>query len=361
MLMVDTMAVKYPICEIQCVYCYAHIFQNPKCSLSVPTIKYYRILNNIDCMNKPFVALQSAGFLNLPDDYDITLDEDDDDDNDDDGQDYSSFHPSLGQYVKGCLKINLSVKIQPILPDYKEPKKAELLDVNIHYLYLIDDLCKLIESCDPGVFIDKCASLMASYNFNITLYSDEVLKEFGEYHNVPVMLRHLMCYCTWCDLSVVLKLLEICDCLDGVRLLQNFKRMIDFTKPIMEYPISNPDSLMIPSESSPYTVMVTKYELVNSPLSLKHIEVIKSLITEKCEITFISCQFLATTNNSQVFHWLIPKSVAPLIVNKFQEHSNYMHKSGIKELCIYPYTTGDNRKTSLITALSTDSNIENVR
>ena len=286
--------------------------------------------------------------MSLPDNYDITLDGDD-------GQmDHSLFSPSLDQYVKGCLNMNLSFKIQPTLPDYKEPKE---FDVNIHYLYLIDNLCKLLESCDPGVFIDRCASLMASYNHNITLYSDEVLKEFGEYHNVPIMLRYLMCYCTWCDLSVVLKLLEICDYPDGVRLLQNFKHMIDFTKPITEYPVS---SLMIPSESSPYTIMVTKYELVNSPLSLNHIEVIKSLITEKCEITFISCQFL-TTNDFQVFHWLIPKSVAPLIMDKFQEHSSYLHKSGIKEFYIYPYITGDNRKTFLITALPTDSNIENVR
>ena len=295
--------------------------------------------------------------MSLPDDYDITLHDDDDDD----GQIYySSFYSSLNQYVKGCLKMNLSVKIKPTLPDYKELKEAESLDVNIHYLYIIDNLCKLLESCDPGMFIDKCSSLMANYNHNITLYSDEVLKEFGEYHNVPIMLRYLMCYCTWCDLSVILKLLEICDYPNGMRLLQNFKHVIDFTKPITEFPISNPDSLMIPSESSPYTVMVTKYELVNSPLSLKHIEVIKSLITEKCEITFISCQFLATTNDSQVFHWLIPKSVAPLIVDKVQEHSSYLHKSGIKELCIYPYITGDNRNF-LFTALPTDSNIENVR
>ena len=287
--------------------------------------------------------------------YDITLD--DDDDHDDDGQmDHSSFHPSLDQYVKDCLKMNLSVKykIKPLLPDCKEPKES---DVNIYYLYLIDNLCKLMESCDPRVFIDKCSSLMASYNYNITLYSDEILKEFGEYHNVPVMLRHLMCYCTWCDLSVVLKLLEICDCPDGVRLLHNFKHMIDFTKPITEYPISNPDSLMISSASSPYTVMVTKYELVYSPLSLKHIEVIKSLITEKCEITFISCQFLATTNDSQVFHWLIPKSVVPLIMDRVQEHSSYLHKSGIKELYIYSCTTGK----LLTIPLPTYSNIQMVR
>ena len=143
----------------------------------------------------------------------------------------------------------------------------------------ISSLSKLMESCDCGVFIDKCTSLMANYNYNIPLFSDEVLKDFSEYHNVPDMLRYLMCYCTWCDLSIVLKILEIYDYPDGVRLLQMFRHVIDYTKPITEYPISNPDSLMIPSENSPYTVMVTKYEPVNCSLSLKHIGMIKSLIT----------------------------------------------------------------------------------
>ena len=103
--------------------------------------------------------------------------------------------------------------------------------------------------------------------------------------------------------------------------------------------------------------MVTKHELVNSPLSLKHIEVIKSLITEKCEITFVSCQFLAITTDSQVFLQLISKSAAALILDKDQEHSGYLHKSNIKEFCIY--VTGDNRKN--LHAPSTDSSTENVR
>ena len=123
-----------------------------------------------------------------------------------------------------------------------------------------------------------------------------------------------MCYFSWCDLSIVLKLLEIC----GVKLLQEFKYQIYFTKPITEYPISCQDSLMIPS--SPYTVMVTHYELKYSSLSLKHVEIVKSLITEKCEITFISCQFLATAFDSKLFYWLIPKSAMSLIVNKVQEN-----------------------------------------
>ena len=248
-----------------------------------------------------------------------------------------------------------------MLPDYKELHKSKLPDVDIHYLYLITNLCKLIESCDPGVFIDKCASLMASYKYNIPLFSGETLKKFSEYHHAPVMLRYLLCYCTWCDLSIVIKFFEICDYPEGIKLLQKFKHMIDFTEPITEYSVSNPESLMTPSINSPHTVMVTKYEPVNCLLSLKHIEMLKSLITEKCEITFISCQFLAAANDFQEFYWLIPKSVVPLLMERIQENTRYLHIIGLKDLSVYPCITNDNKRNLLFTDLSTDSNIERVR
>ena len=252
--------------------------------------------------------------------------------------------------------MNLSVKntVQTLLAEYKKLQEPTLQDIDICYLQLFDNLCKLMESCDPGVFIDRCASLMASYNYNIPLFSDELLKELSEYHNVPAMLRYLMCYCTWCDLSIALKLFEIYNHPDGVKLLQKFRHMIDFTKPITEYPVHNPDSLLVPSENSPHTIMVTKYEPVNCPLSLKHIEMIKSLIAEKCVITFISCQFLSTTNDFQEFYWLIPKSVVPLIADKVKKSNSDLYKSGIKALSFYP---GDN----LISGLSADSNVGKVR
>ena len=293
------------------------------------------------------VALASAGFLKLSDDCDIMLDEDEDDDYHVD----NSFRPCLDHYVKSCLKINCSVKgkMQHLLTDHKELKETKLPDMNIQYLYLIDSLCKLMESCDPRVFIDKCADLMVSNIHNIPLFSnDEVLKDFGEYHNASIMLRYLMCYFTWCDLSVIQELLETCGYPDGMRLLKNFKHQIDYARPLTEYSIPNSHSLMIPSDGSPYTVMFTQYELEHSSLSLRHIEVVKSLITESCEITPICCSFLAKAIDYQFFHWLIPKSVAPLVIRKAQENCSYLHKRGLKKMSIFPtsecFFTNDNKK-----------------
>ena len=273
--------------------------------------------------------------MNLPDDCDIMLDEDKD------GDDHIDhpFHPCVDHYVKSCLKMNLSVKgkMHHLLTDHKELKETKLPDVNIQYLYLIDELCKLMESCDPRVFTDKCASLMASDIHNIPLFSDKVLNYFGQYHNVSIMLRYLMCYFTWCDFSAIQKLLEICGYSDGVGLLENYKLQIEYARPFTEYPIPSPHSLIIPSDASQYTVMATRYELKHTPLSLRHIEIIKSPITECCEITPIGCQFLAIKAvDYQIFHWLIPKSVTPLIVRKAQENCSYLHKHGIKDIYIFP-------------------------
>ena len=251
---------------------------------------------------------------------------------DEDGDDHINhlFHPCLDHYVKSCLKLNLG-KMQYLLTDHKKLKETKLPDVNIKYMYLIDELCKLMESCDPGVFTNKCASLMASDIHNIPLFSDKVLKDFGEYHNISIMLRYLMCYFSWCDLSVVQRLLETCGYPDGVRLLNNFKHHI--IRSFTMYPIPNPYSLMMPSDPSPYTVMATQYELEHSPLSLRHIDIVKSLITEICEIT---PQFLAMTVDYQVFYWLIPKSVVPLVVKKAQENHSSLHKYCIKDMFIFP-------------------------
>ena len=253
--------------------------------------------------------------------------------------------------------MNLSVKgkIQCLLTDHKELKETKLPDMNIQYLCLIDDLCELIESCDPGVFTDKCASLMVSDVHNIPFFGDDYfVKDFGEYHNVTIMLRYLMCYFTWCDLSMIQELLETCGYPDGVRLLKKFNHQIECTRQFTEYAIPSSHSLMIPSDSSPYTVMVTQYKSEHISLSLKHIEVIKSVISESCEIKPVCCYFLAKAIDYHFFHWLIPKSVAPMVARKAQENCIYLHKHGIEDMSIFPtsetFFAYENKKFSLFYA-----------
>ena len=298
-----------------------------------------------------FIVLQSAGFLYLPDDYDITaLDEDDvnsDSLNSDGLANHSFSHFFLDSYVNSCLKMNVSVKkqVQPLLPmqnvllsvDYN----TEILISTINqYLYLVDNLCKLMESYDPGVFLDKFSSLMASDVHNIPLFSSDFLKKLDDYRDVSVMLRYLMCYFTWCDLSTVMELFKLCNYPDGVKLLLEFNDQVKFTKPIANYS----ESLVVPSESSTYTVMAIFTDMIFIPWAIRKI---KLRICRICEITFISCQFLGIAYDFKVLYWLIPKSIASLILSKAQENWRHLYNCGIRKLSIYGY------KLSLPVVLST--------
>ena len=288
-----------------------------------------------------FIVLQSAGFLYLPGDYDITaLDEDDvnsDSLNSDDQADHSFSHFFLDYYINICLKMNVSVKkqVQPLLlmqnillvADYN----TKIL-IN-RYLYLVDNLCKLMESCDPGVFLDKCSNLMASDAHNIPLFSSDFLKEIDDYCDVSVMLRYLMCYFTWCDLSTVVELLKTCNYPGGVEMLQKFNDWVKVTEPA-NYHVFIPESLMIPSGSSTYTVMVILTEMITIPWN---IERIKLKLYRICKITLIACQFLGMDYDSKVLYWLIPKSVASLILSKAQENWEDLYIYGIRKLSIYGY------------------------
>jgi len=278
-----------------------------------------------------FIVLQSAGFLYLPDDYDITALDEDDVNSDD--QANHSF--SLDSFVNSCLKMNVSVKkqVQPLLP-----MQNILLsdDYNTQYLYFVDNLCKLMESCDPGVVLDKCSSLMASDVHNIPLFSSDFLKEINDYRDVSVMLRYLMCYFTWCDLSAVMELFKLFNYPSGIKLLLKFNRRVG-SIPFANYSIIIPESLMVPSGSSTYTVMVIFISFTEIKFIPYDITKIKLMICRICEI-IIACQFLGMDYyNSTVLYWLIPKSVASLILSKAQENWGYLYDHGIRKLSIYGY------------------------
>jgi len=287
------------------------------------------------------VAFESAGFTTIPealcDDVDSTETE---------SLTLSQFY--LDKFgINNFLGMNISIQSERqqfvTLPGYDEViKKFDPSNVDIQYLYLMDTLCKLLESHDPRVFIDRCASLMASDTHNITLFSDEFIKKLNECGNTAVMLKSIMCYSTWCDHSVLKKLLqgsESCDFSEGLRLLEQFENQIDFTLPIIHFPISVPSSHMIPSESSDCTVMITQCLQEHSLLSLEHIRVVKSLITEITDMNDTCCQFLAKKDKPFILFWLVPRSVVSFINTKLQDSYDHLYENGITEVAFYPKVT----------------------
>ena len=293
----------------------------------------------------------------LPDDFEIILD----DDSCSVETDVQPPPPNKHSFLNMNLSTG-SMKQQFLaLPDSKELKDVREFkpsNVNIQYLYIIDTLYKLLESCDPSMFIGECACLMASDIHNITFFSSKFLQQLSQCGNMLIILRTLMCYSTWCDYSVVKKLLEICECFEGLRLLEQFESQINFTLPITHFPISVPSSFMIPSETSDFAVMTTQCVQEHSLLSLEHIKVVKSLITKISDVHDTGCQLMAIKDNPLILVWLVPRSVVSLIGIQVQESYDDLQEIGITEVEFY--LTGTDEGTSIWSSnfLFTDFNNE---
>jgi len=236
--------------------------------------------------------------------------------------------PLAQKYLEKCtiyhqLSMNLSCS-----KGYSLPPKSVKLTSNVHclYLQLLDSISKLLGSCDPQVFVESCANLMASDIHRISLFSTEFLDDLSECHTTTEMVRHLLVYSTWCDYSLVEKLVEVYNYTKGFELLKSFRNQITFVE---DYSFPIPCNLMVPSSSSAYTIMTTQC------VSFQSINVVKSLITIQFEITDLSCLLLAATNEPVILYWLIPKTVVSHIATKIHQISQFLWNEGISEVAVY--------------------------
>ena len=230
------------------------------------------------------------------------------------------------------------------------------LTPNVHclYLQLLDSLSKLLGSCDPKVLIEKCINLMASDVHKISLFSTEFLEDLSECGTTIEMIRNLLVYSSWCDLSLVDKLVEICDCSKGSELLETFRNQFTFVKTREDYTCPTPCYLMAPSRSSTYTVMATRCT------SIQSINTIKLLITVQFEITDLSCLLLAEIDDPVILYWLIPNTVVYLITTKVHQISQHLLQNGISEVAVYPsFTSGCINYGSLVSDVSLYSKLHN--
>ena len=238
----------------------------------------------------------------------------------------------LGQnYLEKCtiyshLNMNLSC-----IKCYSLPKhKRNLPNVNHLYLQFVDSLSKLLGSCNPNVFIEKCANLKASEIHNISLFTTEFLEDLSKCNTTAEMVRHLLVYSSWCNYSLAKKLIEACSCSKGFELLEQFRKQIAFDKTNEDYSYPIPCDLMVPSRSSTYTIMTTQCE------SIHYIDAIQSLLTALFEITDLSCLLLARINDPVILYWLIPKTIVFLITTKVHQFSQYLWEESISEVAVYP-------------------------
>ena len=208
----------------------------------------------------------------------------------------------------------------------------------LKYLDLFDSLVELLQCLNRNEIINVLSDITASDIPGINYFTTDFIEKLRECTTTTTsLLKILFPYTNWYDHSIIRKLVEACDCPEGVKLLDEFDSQIDVSLPFIEYPILVPSNLMTPDESSTHTVMVVKCMQSLSSLLLKHIGVVKSLMINKLNIVKHACTLLAVADHSSaVFFWLIPRSVVSTIINGIQEHSGDLLQHGLTELTIYP-------------------------
>ena len=224
----------------------------------------------------------------------------------------------------------------------------------LKYLDLCDDLVQLLQSLQPGELIDAISCFVAvdTYDNCVKQFSAEYIRQLSDCNSSIEVLMKFFPYSNWYDHSIIRELLEVCECSEGIHLLDEFDSRIDLIQSITEFSTFAPSTLMIPGDSSYHTVMATWHKQELSSLKLYHIGGIKSEMVRMCNLTKYSCLFLTITkSNPAIIYWLIPRNLSPSISNSVWNFKDGFFKSGILEIAIYPHFVFSTHNTSNVLPL----------
>ena len=230
------------------------------------------------------------------------------------------------------------VQDENVLIAYNPPSSLHIL-----FLHLLDRLRELLQPCDINLLAEACRGLMASEAWRIKLFSDTFIQSLRNCNRSASLLQYLSFLFTWSDHSILRVLVGSSH--EAVQLLDEFDSLVDPLNTIVSYPICMFSLSMIPSEDSPYTLLVIRCDKELWQCSLQYVFNIRSMLVELCDITQHCLQLLAIQSDPTIFYWNIPKFVVGLISFNLLEYSEYLCSQGIVEVMAYPKQiifTGDN-------------------
>ena len=197
---------------------------------------------------------------------------------------------------------------------------------------------KLLQSVEAKDIILVLTQLLATKSNKIQLFSQKELLECNKCDNVSEVLKRLRHCWTWYDHTLLKVLIEACHVPEAVKLLNNFQSSFDASQPLSAYPFADVSSSLAVYDHSAYTLLVTKHEEDFSTLLLQNVDNLKSMLTERFEVTEHCVRLVAVNSNPTVLFWMIPKCIVPTVSAKVQEHCSFLCAQNISEVAIYPNT-----------------------
>ena len=211
--------------------------------------------------------------------------------------------------------------------------------VHLRFLKLTSQLKHMLKDYDPRGFLKACRKLNASVSHpeKIPLVPLEYLEDLKDADTSKIFGRLSLLW-TWNNHSILKALLEVCNCQDGIKMLDEFESQIDTNQPMELFPIPPPSAKMAPFLSSAYTLLfISKTHDQGELVPLLYVNDIVTIMVEKFGISLHALQLLAGQAKSPLtLYWLIPKSVVLLIHNGVNEHLNFLKENGFTNIVIYP-------------------------
>ena len=207
--------------------------------------------------------------------------------------------------------------------------------VHIAFLFLIDQVSELLQSCDVKKLVEKCGSIMASDQQNIKLFPDDQINRLNECSNTLSLLWSLNFFLTWSNHSI-LRMLLIESFSEVLQLLDEFDSRLDPKQSAASYPIPYFSSDMIPDDTSTHTILAISCDRELYESTLQYVYDVQSLIIDKCGITQHCLQLLAVRSGPTMIYWTIPKCVIEIISSQVPEHSELLYSKGVLEVLVYP-------------------------
>jgi len=257
------------------------------------------------------------------------------------------------------------IAIDPdISPSYQLEVFLTAKTVRIRFLRLVAQLEQKLKDYDPQSILETCNKLTASSGTThkaIPLLPYEYLEDLDN-ASTKVILNRLAFLWSWINHSVLRALLEACNCLEGIKMLDDFKSQIDTDQPMELFPIPPPSMKMAPSSSSAYTVLSIRGEGDLHELTpLQYINDVAVIMVEKTEISSHALHLMAAQVNPLTLYWIIPKSVVSLIHKGVSNHLDFLKENKFTEIVIYPSTilfSMDNLNLGPFTMLSNEPQLE---
>ena len=193
-----------------------------------------------------------------------------------------------------------------------------------------------MSTADVANLAKKCGTLMASDVHKIPLFKPDFVNKLIKCTYPFIFKIYILPYMSWFDWLILKQLIIFSDNYVALSLIDQFADSLDYNKPVTSYHIPEFSQLVIPLDSSQYTLLATKHTSNIRELKLLHVKNIKLSLVKGLEITDYAIQLAAIHYNSCCFYWLIPNQVRSLVEHKLNQVQLELWDNGIILTALLP-------------------------